>query len=228
MGNFLVFLPLFRLYKNRFPQLPLPDTAICIEAYPRSANTYFVSGFQMWNSRVNVAHHSHLAGSLKFAIKHGLPAVVLIRKPEDAIASTMAWDNLLTSSVALLAYIHFYYSLRKYRNRVLILQFEDVVRSPDKCVDHINQRFGTDFNFTQFTPAVDQIVRERIQKGDERNNRNEVNSTLPNQTKDELKQQQIDQLLNRRMYLFAQRLYLDFKQCSAKQWLAYSPDINNT
>jgi hypothetical protein len=67
------------------------DTELVIEGYPRSANSTTAYGFLDRQSRpVRVAHHKHHAAQLLLASKRGLPAVLLIRKPEQAIISNLA------------------------------------------------------------------------------------------------------------------------------------------
>ncbi len=48
-GNYLIFLPVFRIFRQRYPKITTNDTDICIDGYPRSGNTYFVSAFLSWN-----------------------------------------------------------------------------------------------------------------------------------------------------------------------------------
>ena len=130
-GNYRVCLPVFRLFRSRFPNIAAADTDICIEGYPRSGNTYFVSAFLGWNRGLSAAHHTHLAGSAKYALMRDIPTVILIRGPEDAVSSVLVWDGLLNTTVALASYIHFYHSLWKHREHFLALSFDEVTKQPD-------------------------------------------------------------------------------------------------
>ena len=61
-------------------------TRICIEGYPRSANTFAGRLFHLANP-VPIAHHTHLINNVKLALGYGIPVLILIRDPADAIAS---------------------------------------------------------------------------------------------------------------------------------------------
>ena len=68
-----------------------PDTDIVIEGFPRSANTFAVTAFELAQERpVTVAHHLHAAAHVVRAAQAGVPVIVLVRAPEDAIASVVA------------------------------------------------------------------------------------------------------------------------------------------
>ena len=209
-GNYLVCLPVFRLFVRRFPRISNPETDICIEGFPRSGNTYFVSAFLSWNRGGAVAHHSHLAGSVKYAVKRDIPTVILIREPQDAAASAMAWDGLLWVPVALLGYIHFYRVLWRYRQKFLVLSFDDVTGRPDECIQKINRRFSRTFNYEEFSVLVDEKIRTRLKTVDLRHDREGTSSSLPNPQKLELKTKFSRRARNSRLYPYAKRIYSDF------------------
>ena len=209
-GNYVVCLPVFRLFARRFPRISNPETDICIEGFPRSGNTYFVSAFLSWNRGSAVAHHSHLAGSAKYAIRREIPTVILAREPQDAVASVMAWDGLLWTPVALLSYIHFYRVLWRYRHKFLVLSFDDVTQRPDECIQKINRRFNTTFQCEEFSDLVDEKIRARLKTVDRRHDRGGTSSSLPNPQKLELKTDCSRRVLRSRLYPFAKRLYSNF------------------
>ncbi len=199
-GNYRFALPFFRLFKKRYPRLANSSTELCIEGFPRSGNTYFVSALLLWNSDTRIAHHSHLGSSVKYALKRGTPTVLLIRDPADCVASVLAWDGLLTSAVALANYVQFYRQLWKHRDRYLVA-----------CIQLINDRFGMTFKWEQFNDRLDQHIRARLEKVDHRNNRSAVNSALPNQMKLEMKQAFQHKLVNSWLYSPANTIYSSYK-----------------
>lgn len=209
-GNYVVCLPVFRLFTRRFPRISTSETDICIEGFPRSGNTYFVSAFLSWNRGSAVAHHSHLAGSARYAIKHDIPTVILCREPQDAVASVMAWDGLLWAPVALLGYIHFYRVLWRYRHKFLVLSFDDVTQRPDECVQKINRHCNTTFLCEEFSVLVDEKIRARLKTVDRRHDREGSSSSLPNPQKLELKTEYSRLARGSRLFPVARRLYSDF------------------
>ena len=54
-------------------------TDICIDGYPRSANSFTVRMFRKANPEAVIAHHTHSVANIKKAIECGIPVVVLIR-----------------------------------------------------------------------------------------------------------------------------------------------------
>lgn len=172
---------------ERCPDFERNQQDICIEGVQRSGNTYFVAVFRHWNGLAQVAHHTHLAGTVKTAVVHGVPTAVLIRRPDEAIASIIAWDSRLSVTSALISYILFYQALWKHSQSFVVLRFEDVTAHPDECVARINERFGTGFSHAPVTEAFRDNVFRNIEKSDQVMERDRLSSSLPNPEKAELK-----------------------------------------
>ena len=72
-------------------------TEIVIEGYPRSANSTTAYGFLARQTRpVRLAHHKHHAAQLLLAAKQGIPSVMLIRQPEQAVVSNLSRSQILS------------------------------------------------------------------------------------------------------------------------------------
>ena len=64
------------------------DSALVIEGFPRSGNTFSVAAFQIANGQdLHVGRHLHGAPHVLRAVRLGLPTVVLIRRPREAVLS---------------------------------------------------------------------------------------------------------------------------------------------
>lgn len=212
-GNSLVLLPLFRLFKNRYPCYAIPNANICIEGFPRSGNSFFVTTFQQWNPGAVIAHHSHLASNAKYFAKQDKPTVILIREPAEAISSAIAWDGQdgrIVPGVGLITYLSFYRSLRKYRHKVLFLNFHEAVNQPDKCIEKINQRFGADFNAIVFSKEESSRLKEVLALQDTHEKRSELNSSLPNERKGKLKIAILPDITTHSLFTRAQALYDEY------------------
>lgn len=71
------------------------DSDIVIEGPPRCGNSYNYRVFVYFNDRFNakqIATHTHSIAQLKLAKKWGIPCLVSIRNPRDAIISSIAHD----------------------------------------------------------------------------------------------------------------------------------------
>src|SRR6185503_18662977 len=85
------------------------DTGIVIEGFLRSGNTFAVAAFRVANGAdVHVGRHLHGAPHVLRAVRYGLPTLVLIRRPADAVASYLVRRPTLTPEDALLEYLDFY------------------------------------------------------------------------------------------------------------------------
>ena len=218
-GNSLVLLPLFRLFKNRYPSYAIPNANICIEGFQRSGNSFFVTTFQQWNPGAIIAHHSHLASSAKYSAKQGKPTVILIREPAEAISSAIAWDGQdarIVPGVGLISYLSFYQSLNKFKQKILFLDFHEAVNQPDKCIEKINQRFGVNFSANEFTKDENNRIRDVLVGHDMREKRSEMNSSLPNEKKDELKIAIMPKITSHSLFVRAQTIYEKYKTVASE------------
>jgi len=169
-----------------------------------------VAVFQQWNPGASIAHHSHLASNAKYSIGHNIPTVILVREPAEAIASVIVWDGRLFPWAGLQSYLCFYQSLRKYRHKILFLGFHEAVTQPDKCIEKINQHFGTNFYIHEFTNEEDNQIRDILKNQDKRENKSELNSTLPNNKKTQLKKAIVADIKAHSLFMRAQTLYYEY------------------
>lgn len=202
--------------KDRYPNFENTRQDICVEGVQRSGNTYFVAVFQHWNGSVNTVHHTHLGSTVKAAVSHRVPTAVLLRQPDEAIASIIAWDSRLSVTVALISYILFYRSVWKFSQSFVVLRFNDVVSRPDGCVAKINERFGTHFDYATVTEAFRNNVFRNIEKSDRAMNRDELSSSLPRPEKAELKARIIPLARSNWLYPLASRWYRKYEDLAVE------------
>lgn len=183
MGNYRVGAILARLFPARYPRFVNSESALVIEGFPRSGNSYLAAAFHEWNRGVKVSHHTHLASNVIEAARMGMPAAVLIRHPVDAVASAIVWDGNLTPTVGLLFYIHFYRRLWKCRDKIQVLSFEQVIERPDRCFQGLNCRFGSDFKTKYFDTRELEAIQQRLRKRDIALGNDTHASTMPNKVK---------------------------------------------
>ena len=214
-GHILPVRTLQRLMGFRYPDFAGTRYDLCIEGVQRSGNTFFVALFQHWNPGTSVAHHTHLAATVRYSVRSGIPAVVLIRPPADAIASLIIWDSKLSDTVAILSYLLYHHLLWRRRKRFLTLGFDDVVARPDQCIRQINQHFATAFQWGRFTPEVELAVAEIIREQDSLLQRQQRNSSLPNAVKEQAAAEVKQRLQRNILFPPAQRIYRAFSEQAA-------------
>lgn len=145
----LVDSPVLRAaYLGCRPQLrclaPNRRTALVLEGFPRSANTYALAALYDANPDLRglVAHHLHSCRSVIEGVQRGLPVVVLVRAPLEAVASLIQRYPDLAAALALRQYVSFHRKVLPVLPSVVIATFEQAVTRFDTVVAEINERFN--------------------------------------------------------------------------------------
>jgi hypothetical protein len=144
-----------RKYAGIESRVVSPDADIVIEGFQRSGNTFSVFAFELAQEpdRVSVVHHLHAAAQVVAAVRIGLPTVVLIREPRDAILSHMIREPCVTVAQAIAHWIRFYRTVLPHRDQVVVADFSLVTTDFGQVIRQVNKRFGTSFPEFQHTPA---------------------------------------------------------------------------
>lgn len=138
-------LPLARLRRGH-GEVVSRDTEIVIEGFPRTGSSFAVAAFRRAQGRpVRVAHHVHAPAQVMAAVRWGIPALVLIREPEDSALSLVIRNPEIPIAQALTGYERFYRPLLSRRHRFASATFDEVVEDFGKVIDRINERYGTGF-----------------------------------------------------------------------------------
>jgi hypothetical protein len=138
-------LPLARLRRGH-GEVVFRDTEIVIEGFPRTGSSFAVAAFRRAQGRpVRVAHHVHAPAQVMAAVRWGIPALVLIREPEDSVLSLVIRNPEIPIAQALTGYERFYQPLLSRRRRFAAATFDEVVEDFGKVIDRINERYGTGF-----------------------------------------------------------------------------------
>ena len=170
--QFNALLPVF-LWRYRVLAVT-PETQIVIEGFPRCANTFSVVAFlQSQKERPKVAHHLHSLGQVRRGIQLGIPCLVLIRDPKDAVLSLVIRKNLRRVDLSIEEFINFYGGIQRVRDSVVIADFKDVVSDFGKVIDRVNERFNVSFGRFEHTQEnvdacyeeIDRIEREKSNTG---------------------------------------------------------------
>lgn len=163
-----------RVRPDKNATLARPDTAIVIEGFLRSGNTFSVAAFQIANGpALHVGRHLHGAPHVLRAVRMGLPTVVLIRQPRDAVLSYLVRRPTLTPYDALLEYLDFYRTAWPVRGGFVVGLFDVVTSDFGAVIEQVNERFGTSFRRFETTPENEarafRLVEEmnRLESGGE-------------------------------------------------------------
>jgi hypothetical protein len=134
-------------------------TEIVIEAFARSALSYAVAAFRLAQEPrvVRVSHHTHSPSNLVAGIRRRIPAMLIVRRPEDAILSYVIKTPTTPMSAALRGYVRFHRSLLAHRNDLVVGTFEQITDDLASVILRVNERFGSSFG--EFEPTHDNVAR---------------------------------------------------------------------
>ena len=142
-----------RIRPEKKATLARRDTSIVIEGFLRSGNTFSVAAFHIANGPdLHVGRHLHGAPHVLRAVRLGLPTIVLIRRPREAVLSYLVRRPTLTPYDGLVEYLDFYRTAWRVRHGFVVGTFDRVTSDFGAVLDEVNERFGTSFHRYEATP----------------------------------------------------------------------------
>jgi hypothetical protein len=223
-----IFLPAVRLrpvlYQHDDPRRWVSRTTeIMIEGYQRSGNTFAVVAFRQAQGReIRIAHHLHAAAQVKHAARLGVPAIVLIREPSEAVLSLVVRDPRASVRYALRSYIRFYSTVVPYLEKTVVAPFATVTSDLTSIIRMVNTRYGTAFK--EFVPTEDTLesVRQTVERNGQRDSMRtgldyHMGVALPSEQRQRAKEARRAEYLddrNKPLRLTAESLYERVMQCS--------------
>lgn len=141
------------------------ETELVLDGFPRSANTYALAAVRCSNGAdLRVSHHLHSAGNILSGVRRGIPVVVLVRNPADAVASFMDKQGV-SADFGLRRYAAFYEKLEPHASGFVVADFAQVTTDFGEVLRSVNRRFGVELAEYRPTPEneawCEQFVRER-------------------------------------------------------------------
>lgn len=192
---------LYKLKKKNRPLIINPKHNICIEGYPRSANTFAVLLVEQCTvNDLQIAHHMHTPSQLIFAQKRNIPSVLVIRNPIDAVISNVLREKGMSLATALNWYIDFHKRIIDFKGKLIIWPFEKIVSEPTECLSQISDRWPQ-FSFNLKKYAQEHIFEE-IDRLDHiyKKTESKLVSTRPQAAKKEVKKYLKKKLLENSRY----------------------------
>jgi len=135
---------------------------IVIEGFPRSANSFAVIAFNLAQGRkVPCAHHLHVEAQILKGIQLGIPVIVLIRHPADAISSLLIRDGGSAKEHAR-RYIKFYSNALLVREYVVFAEFHQVTKNFGEVIRKVNDKFSKDYKIFKNSKENIDAVFQRL------------------------------------------------------------------
>lgn len=94
-----LYLAMLRIKRYRHwsaPWVVSRHTDICIEGFPRSANSFALSAFQRSQkipNQLTIATHTHSPAQIVQAVRWRIPTMVCVRQPRDAVCGLLAFER---------------------------------------------------------------------------------------------------------------------------------------
>jgi len=198
------------------------ETHICIEGFPRSANTFAVVAFsQAQNKSCNIAHHLHAIAQLKLVKYYSVPSIIIVRDPLSCVCSLIVRDSRISPRQALEDYIRFYNYVKKNKNYFVVCSFEEVINNLAKVTQKVNVKYNKKFDIFTKTPEKIAEINTIIERLDARyNNRekfDEKTVSRPSKTRIEISKKVKNLIIHDYAVLLieANKIYKIVTQCDA-------------
>ncbi|MCH8153386.1 MAG: hypothetical protein IH830_13560 [Planctomycetes bacterium] len=171
-----LFYPTYGLIRLNRRRRVLQCTQFVIEAFPRSASTYALVAFENAQPmKLKIAHHLHVPAQVIKAVQLGIPTLVLIRSPRQAVASLLVYRLGLSAGQALRAYTSFYKTILPYKDGYVVATFVTVTGRLHNVIAAVNARFDTEFSIPVLTDRDVQVVFAQLDQSNEHMNRGLAN-----------------------------------------------------
>jgi hypothetical protein len=139
------------------------QTDICVEGFESSANSYTLNVIRYVGDDLSIAHHCHTAASVKVAVEHGVPTVVLFRDPEDAIPSVVSRFRPGVYE-ATVAYTSFYKTVMNLVDDIILVSFDEATSRTEEMIKKVKDLTAVKFNDYESIQEVDQAVKQHIKE----------------------------------------------------------------
>jgi len=163
---------------------------LCVEGYPSSGNSFAKNLLKELNSHITISSHFHSIANIKLAIKYGIPAIILIRSPEEAISSVIVRNNY-PELLAVLEYREFYQQVLDISrtHKLTIISFDDLSNQTAQSLHTISEATRIQFSYGNLE-ELENIKRHTLENMREWfriHGRSEINTGLPTTQKENLK-----------------------------------------
>ncbi|WP_212525608.1 hypothetical protein [Actibacterium sp. MT2.3-13A] len=171
-----------------------PTTRLVVEGYPRSSNSFAAEMIAVSANgilqRAEIAHHTHEVANLQIAEHLGIPKIILIREPENAILSFHIYSEAPIERCAE-EYVAFYSGALKLMDKTAVVHFREVTDDFRTVIERINAIGGfgipEDQDFAAIREQALALVRSLAPKNNAEDAMRQV--AAPDEKREQIKQQ---------------------------------------
>ena len=129
------------------------DFSYWVDGYPRSANTFMSKSLEIVLPNLKPRSHSHSPFLPIAATKRGIPGVLVIREPVDAIVSYVVMTGHRFEN-AVSFYEDFHRPLLKIADQIFVAHFSRITKSPNQVITEFGEHFSMEL------PPLDEGLEE--------------------------------------------------------------------
>lgn len=138
------------------------NTEICLEGFPRSANSFAFNLFRAANPQIcRYARHVHTVSQVAEAVAENIPTLLLIREPRGSIASLVKRFPNGNLEWVLKAYIAYYQEILPLAQSIVVSDFPQTTGNLNLAISALNRRYGLSFEFSN--DSLDLQVHKDLQ-----------------------------------------------------------------
>lgn len=144
-----------------------PKSRLCLEGAARSGNTFSSLMIHAAWPELKMGHHTHCLSNIREAIRYGVPTIVLFRSPKDCVPSSMLRQNMKFGDNderhlmrALVRFIRIYGYALEQKDKLLLIDFQDMTAAPEKLLQLAAQQLGEGYELTD-AEALGAVERAR-------------------------------------------------------------------
>ena len=141
---------LYRYRKSPKPTLPAAGDCLYIDGYPRSGNTYFTAAIKHIYADIHFANHLHQVAPIKIALQKEVPTFLLMRNPEEAIASYFQhvrdprstslksrWNDKDLCYALAVSWLLYYTNVSRLKEEIYLISADSAFQKPELAVKRI-------------------------------------------------------------------------------------------
>ena len=140
------------------------ETEIIIEAHARSGNTFAYHALNLAQKRkVKIGHHLHQPNHIIEGIKNNIPVMVIIRHPDDVVASYKIRSSHITIWNGYYSYYLFYNRLKPYLGKIILATFEELTMDFRAPIKRLNKKYNLNYKYYKNTSANNKNIFTKIE-----------------------------------------------------------------
>ncbi|MEI8239121.1 MAG: hypothetical protein WCI22_06830 [Actinomycetota bacterium] len=169
LSDHTIFLPVvLRLTPRGTSRRITEHTALVIEGFPRSSNTFAAAAMlEASHDSIVVASHVHTPSQVISAARNKVPTLVVVREPRATVRSLIMAAPHVSVATAIAEWNHHHEVVWRHRESFVVGTFEQVTTDFGSVIDRINLRFGTDLPRFEHTAEALAAVDARIKRDHE-------------------------------------------------------------